>query len=89
MHSHVKRRVFANRIEPESKLPIPREERDRHIGKQKGRAREEWDRHDVRKTNGKGRLKVWKGCSAAVSHEMLPHGVGGVAAFSIWQEVET
>eukprot|EP00757_Euglenozoa_sp_SAG-D1_P026237 gene26237-biopygen15160 len=32
------------------------------------------DRHDVRKTNGKGHLKVWEGWGAAVSDEMLSHG---------------
>eukprot|EP00757_Euglenozoa_sp_SAG-D1_P010938 gene10939-biopygen3072 len=31
--------------------------------------RRDW--HDVRKTNGKAHLKVWKGCGAAVSDEML------------------
>eukprot|EP00757_Euglenozoa_sp_SAG-D1_P023753 gene23753-biopygen9611 len=29
------------------------------------------------KTNGKGHLKVWEGWGAAVSDEMLSHGVGG------------
>eukprot|EP00757_Euglenozoa_sp_SAG-D1_P003841 gene3841-biopygen1498 len=42
------------------------------------------DRHDVRKTNWKGHFKVWKGYSAAVSDEMLSHGVG-MAASGIWQ----
>eukprot|EP00757_Euglenozoa_sp_SAG-D1_P026323 gene26323-biopygen15820 len=32
------------------------------------------DRHDIRKTNGQGHLKVWKGWGAGVSDEMLSHG---------------
>eukprot|EP00757_Euglenozoa_sp_SAG-D1_P024380 gene24380-biopygen9995 len=48
---HVTRTVFATGIELESKLPIPREEQDRY----------------VRKTNGKGHLKVWKEWGAAAA----------------------